>query len=258
MKVIQKVLNQENREFAFLAYKELKNGKLNKMEIINDKYDYKKFTDKIVDIADVDSSEDFKFSDAKYFDEKEFYFNDAGSSKEHIITEIILDLDNDKLEQIAELLEDKLNDYKITENHKDVDFDFVLKHIENGNIDLILDFSCEEIKDISTLNEADMLNELFIEEEEKCYYQITADFLDDLIFDDGKWKNKLNDDYKIYRFEEAQREWEKAKKDNYDESYEGDLELCKIIENKKYVSSTGAFYTDGDVVVLENFTVNER
>ena len=160
MKVIQKVLNQENREFAFLAYKELKNGKLNKIEIINDKYDYENFVDKIVDISDVDSSEELETSDAKYFDEKEFYFNDAGSSKEHIITEIILDLDNDKLEQIAELLEDKLNDYKITENHKDVDFDFVLKHIENGNIDLILDFSCEEIKDISISNEADMLNEL--------------------------------------------------------------------------------------------------
>lgn len=257
MKVIQKVLNQENREFAFLAYKELKNGKLNKTEIINDKYDYEKFIDKMVDISDVDSREELENSDAKYFDEKLFYFSDAGDSKEYIITEIILDLDNDKLEEIAELVQDKLDDYKITENHKDVDFDFVLKHIENGNIDLILDFSCEEIKDISTLNEADMLNELFIEEEEKCYYEIIADFLDDLIFADGKWKNKLNDDYKIYRFEEAQREWEKARKDNY-EGYEGDLELCKIIENKKYVSSTGVFYTDGDVVVLENFTVNER
>ena len=166
-------------------------------------------------------------------------------------------LNPEKLEQIAELLEERLNDLKITEDHKDVDFDFVLKHIENGNIDLILDFSCDEIKDISTLNEADMLNELFVEEEEKCYYEITAEFLDDLIFDDGKWKNKLNNDCKIYRFEEAQREWEKAKKDNYDD-YEGDLEFCKIIENKKYVSSSGVFYTDGDVVVLENFTVNER
>lgn len=162
MKVIQKVLNQENREFAFLAYKELKNGKLNKLEIINDNFDYEKFIDKIVDISDVDSREELENSDAKYFDEKLFYFKDAGSSKEHIITEIILDLDNDKLEQIAELLEDRLNDLKITENYKDVDFDFVLKHIEKGNIKLILNFSCEEIKDISTLNEADMLNELFI------------------------------------------------------------------------------------------------
>lgn len=161
MKVIQKVLNQENREFAFLAYKELKNGKLNKLEIINDNYDYEKFIDKIVDISDVDSRDELENSDAKYFDEKLFYFNDAGSSKEHIITEIILDL-NDKLEEIAELVQDKLDDYKTTENHKDVDFDFVLKHIEKGNIKLILNFSCEEIKDISTLNEADMLNELFI------------------------------------------------------------------------------------------------
>ena len=166
-------------------------------------------------------------------------------------------LNPEKLEQIAELLEERLNDLKITEDHKDVDFDFVLKHIENGNIKLILDFNGEKIKDISLDNEADMLNELFIEEEEKCYYEITADFLDDLIFDDGKWKNKLNDDYRIYRFEEAQREWEKAKKDNYD-NYEGDLELCKIIENKKYISSNGVFYTDGDVVILEKFTVNER
>ena len=160
MKVMQKVLNQENREFAFLAYKELKNGKLNKIEIIDGKYDYEKFVDKIVDVSDVDSREELENSDAKYFDEKLFYFNDAGSSKEHIITEIILDLDNDKLEQISELLEDRLDDYKIKENHKDVDFDFVLKHIENGNIDLILDFNCEDIKDISTSNEMDMLNEL--------------------------------------------------------------------------------------------------
>lgn len=256
MKVIQKVLNQENREFAFLAYKELKNGKLNKTEIINDKYDYEKFIDKMVDISDVDSRDELENLDAKYFDEKLFYFSDTGDSKEYIITEIILDLDNDKLKQIAELLEDRLNDFKITEKHKDVDFDFVLKHIENGNIDLILDFSCEEIKDISVSNRADMLNELFIEEEEKCYYEIKADFLDDLIFDDGKWKNKLNDDYKIYSFEVAQKEWEKAKKDNYD-NFEGALELCKIIENKKYVSSTGVFYTDGDVIVLENFKITE-
>ena len=121
-----------------------------------------------------------------------FYFNDAGDSKEYIITEIILDLDNDKLEQIAELLEDKLDDYKITENHKDVDFDFVLNHIGNGNIDLILNFHCDEIKDISTSNEVDMLNELFVE-----------------------------------------------------------------TENKKYVSSSGIFYTDWDVVVLEEFTINK-
>lgn len=165
MKVIQKVLNRESREFAFLAYKELKNGKLNKMEIINDKYDYENFVDKIVDISDVDLREELESSGVKYFDEKLFYFNDVGSSKEHIITEIILDLDNDKLEQIAELLEDKLNDWKIDENHKDVDFDFVLKHIENGNINLVLDFSCEKIKDISLNNEIDMLNELFIDDD---------------------------------------------------------------------------------------------
>lgn len=256
MKVIQKVLNQKNREFAFLAYKELKNGKLNKIEIINDKYDYESFVDKIVAVSDVDSREELENSNAKYFDEKLFYFNDVGDSREYIITEIIFDLDNDKLEEIAELVQDKLDDYKITENHKDVGYDFVLKHIENGNIDLVLNSTCEDIKDISISNEVDMLNELFVEEEEKCYYEITADFLDDLIFDDGKWKNKLNDDYKIYRLEEAQREWQKAKKDSY-EGYEGDLELCKIIENKKYISSAGVFYTDGDVVVLENFTVNK-
>lgn len=164
MKVIQKVLNKKAREFAFLAYKELKNGKINSIEIINDEYDYEKFIDKIVNISDVDFREELETSDAKYFDEKLFYFNDAGDSKEYIITEIILDLDNDKLEQISELLEDKLNDYKITENHKDVDFYFVLKHIENGNIDLILDFSCEDIKNISISNGVDMLNELFIED----------------------------------------------------------------------------------------------
>lgn len=164
MKVIQKVLNQENREFAFLAYKELKNGKINKIEIINDKYDYEKFVDKIVDVSDVDSREELENSDAKYFDEKLFYFNDVGYSKEHIVTEIILDLDNDKLEEIAELVQDKLDDYKTTENHKDVDFDFVLKHIENGNIKLILNWDCSEIKDISLDNEVEMLNELFIED----------------------------------------------------------------------------------------------
>lgn len=164
MKVIQKVLNKKAREFAFLAYKELKNGKLKNIEIINDKYDYEKFIDKIVNISDVDFREELEASDAKYFNEKLFYFNDAGDSKEYIITEIILDLDNDKLEQISKLLEDKLNDYKIIENHKDVDFYFVLKHIENGNIDLILDFSCEDIKNISILNGVDMLNELFIED----------------------------------------------------------------------------------------------
>ena len=75
MKVIQKVLNQENREFAFLAYKELKNGKINKIEIINDKYDYEKFVDKIVDVSDVDSREELENSDAKYFDEKLFNIN---------------------------------------------------------------------------------------------------------------------------------------------------------------------------------------
>ena len=164
MKVIQKVLNQENREFAFLAYKELKNGKLNKTEIINDKYDYEKFIDKMVGISDVDSREELENSDAKYFDEKLLYFNDVGSSKEHIITEIILDLDNNKLEQIAELLEDRLDNYKITENYKDIDFDFVLKYIENGNIKLVLNFNCEEIKDISSLNEIEMLDELSIKE----------------------------------------------------------------------------------------------
>ena len=164
MKVIQKVLNQKNREFAFLAYKELKNGKLSKIEIINDKYDYEKFVDKIVDVSDVDSREELENSDAKYFYEKLFYFNDVGYSKEHIITEIILDLDNDKLEEIAELVQDKLDDYKTTENHKDVDFDFVLKHIENGNIKLILNWDCSEIKDISLDNEVEMLNELFIED----------------------------------------------------------------------------------------------
>ena len=164
MKVIQKVLNQKIREFAFLAYKELKNGKLNKIEIIDGKYDYEKFVDKIVDVSDVDSREELENSDAKYFDEKLFYFNDVGYSKEHIVTEIILDLDNDKLEEIAELVQDKLDDYKTTENHKDVDFDFVLKHIENGNIKLILNWDCSEIKDISLDNEVEMLNELFIED----------------------------------------------------------------------------------------------
>ena len=166
MKVIQKVLNQENREFAFLAYKELKNGKLNKTEIINDKYDYEKFIDKMVGISDVDSREELENSDAKYFDEKLFYFKDAGSSKEHIITEIILDLDNDKLEEIIELVQDRLDNYEITENYKDIYFDFVLKHIEKGNIKLILNFSCEEIKDISSLNEIEMLDELSIKEED--------------------------------------------------------------------------------------------
>ena len=66
MKVIQKVLNQEKREFAFLVYKELKNGKLNKIEIINDNYDYEKFVDKIVDISDVDYREELESLDAKY------------------------------------------------------------------------------------------------------------------------------------------------------------------------------------------------
>ena len=70
MKVIQKVFNQKDRDFAFLAYIELKNGKLNKIEIINDEYDYEKFIDKIVDIADVDSREDLESSNAKYFEEK--------------------------------------------------------------------------------------------------------------------------------------------------------------------------------------------
>ena len=166
MKVIQKVLNQEDREFAFLTYKELKNEKLNKIEIINDNYDYEKFIDKIVDISDVDYREELENLDAKYFDEKLFYFKDAGNSKEYIITEIILDLDNNKLEQIAELLEDRLNDLKITENYKDIDFDFVLKHIEKGNIKLILNFSCEEIKDISISKEIDILDELSIKEED--------------------------------------------------------------------------------------------
>lgn len=157
MKVIQKVLNKKAREFAFLAYKELKNGKINSIEIINDKYDYEKFVDRIVKISDVNYREELETSDAKYFNEKLFYFNDAGYSKEYIITEIILDLDNDKLEQIVELLEDKLDDYKIIENYKD--FDFVLKHIENGNIKLILDFSCEDVKDIYILNLLQKLEE---------------------------------------------------------------------------------------------------
>lgn len=179
MKVIQKVFNQKDRDFAFLAYIESKNGKLNKIEIINDEYDYEKFIDKIVDIADVDSREDLESSNAKYFEEKEFYFKDTGYSKEYLITEIILVLDNDKLEQIAELVQDRLNDYKITENHKDVDFDFVLKHIDNGNIDLILNFHCDEIKDISTSNEVDMLNELFVETENKKYVSYSGIFYTD-------------------------------------------------------------------------------
>ena len=165
MKVIQNVLNKEEMEFSFLVFKELKNGKLSNIKIINDNYDYEKAIEKIIDISDVDLRDELESQNAKYFEEKEFYFNDTGSSKEYMITEIILDLDNDKLEQIAELVQDKLDDYKITENHKEVDFDFVLKHIETGNIKLILNWDCTEIKDISLDNEVEMLNRLFIDDE---------------------------------------------------------------------------------------------
>lgn len=62
-------------------------------------------------------------------------------------------------------MEDRLDEFKITENHKDVDFNFVLKHIQNGNIKLILNWDCTEVKDISLDNKVEMLNELFIDDE---------------------------------------------------------------------------------------------